>query len=122
MDSTELKKRTKEFAHRCVKLAASLPRTSLGRHVEKQLVRCGTSVASNYRATLMAQTKAGFISKISIVIEEADESEFWLEFIIDEKLLEREKGLPLLNEAHELTSIFIASRKTAQRRINDGRL
>jgi four helix bundle protein len=67
----------------------------------------------------VAQTKAAFISKISIVIEEADESEFWLEFIIDEKLLEREKVLPLLNEAHELTSIFIASRKTAQRRIDD---
>jgi len=122
MDSTELKKRTKEFAHRCVKLAVSLPRTPLGRHMERQLVRCGTSVASNYRAALMAQTRAGFISKISIVIEEADESEFWLEFIIDEKLLEREKALPLVNEAHELTSIFIASRKTAQRRINDRRL
>ena len=116
MDPAELKKRTKEFAHRCVKLAVSLPRTTLGRHVENQLVRCGTSVASNYWATLMAQTKAGFRSKISIVIEEADESEFWLEFVIDEKLLEREKVLPLLNEAHELTSIFIASRKTAQRR------
>jgi four helix bundle protein len=115
----ELKKRTKEFAHGCVKLAVTLPRTSVGRHVENQLVRCGTSVASNYRATLHAQTKAGFISKISIVIEEADESEFWLEFIIDERLLEKDKVVPLLNEAHELTSIFVVSRRTAQKRIDD---
>ena len=119
MNPGELKKRTKEFAHGCVKLAVALPRTGLGKHVENQLVRCGTSVASNYRATLLAQTKAAFISKISIVIEEADESEFWLEFIIDERLIEKDKVFPLLNEAHELTSIFIASRRTAQKRIDD---
>ncbi len=116
MNPEELKKRTKEFAHRCVKLAVALPRTPLGRHVENQLVRCGTSVASNYRASLQAQTKAVFISKISIVIEEADESEFWLEFIIDEKLIEKEKAVPLFNEAHELASIFIVSRRTAQQK------
>jgi four helix bundle protein len=104
MNPEELKKRTKEFAHGCVKLAVALPRTPLGKHVENQLVRCGTSVASNYRATLLAQTKAAFIAKMSIVIEETDESEFWLEFIIDEELLERDKALPLLNEAHELAS------------------
>ena len=115
MDTKELKERTKEFAHRCVKLSLALPKTDLGNHLRKQLIRCGTSVAANYRATLMAQTKAGFISKISIVIEEADESEFWLEFIIDEKLLERNRALPLLKEAHELSSIFIATRKTAQK-------
>jgi len=72
-----------------------------------------------YRATLLAQTKAAFISKISIVIEEADESEFWLEFIIDERLLEKDKVFSLLNEAHELTSIFIVSRRTAQKRVDD---
>jgi len=59
----------------------------------------------DYRATLLVQTKAAFISKISIVIEEADESEFWLEFILDERLMEREKVLSLSNEAHELSSI-----------------
>ena len=74
MDNKELKKRTKEFAHRCVKLALSLPRSALGDHIRKQLIRCSTSVAANYRAALMAQTKPAFISKISIVIEEADES------------------------------------------------
>jgi len=115
MDAEELKKRTKEFAHRCVKLAVSLPETALGRHIRGQLIRCSTSVAANYRASSLSQTKAVFISKISIVIEEADESEFWLEFIIDEKLLERKRALPLLKEAHELSSIFITTRRTAQK-------
>ncbi len=119
MKPEELKNRTKEFAHACVKLAVALPRTPLGKHVENQLIRCGTSVASNYRATLLAQTKPTFISKISIVIEETDESEFWLQFIIDERLLEKDKVFPLLNEAHELTSIFVVSRRTAQKKIDD---
>ena len=116
LDSEELRKRTKAFAHRCVKLAVALPRTALGRHIEQQLIRCATSVAANYRAVVHSQSKATFISKISIVIEEADESEFWLEFIVDEKLMERKMVLPLFNEAHELPSIFITSRKTAQTR------
>lgn len=116
MDPKELKKRTKEFAHRCVKLAVALPRTAIGRHIERQLTRCSTSVAANYRATLHSQSRAAFISKISIVIEEADESEFWLEFIMDEMLMKKEKVLPLYNEAHELASIFVATRKTAQQK------
>ena len=87
MNAEELKKKTKEFAHRSVKLAVALPTTALGNHVRKQLIRCATSVASNYRAALLSQTKAVFISKISIVAEEADESEFWLEFIMDENLV-----------------------------------
>lgn len=116
MDAEELKKRTKRFAHRCVKLAVALPKSALGNHIRTQLIRCSTSVAANYRATLLAQPKALFISKISIVIEEADESEFWLEFIMDERLMARKKVLPLFKEAHELSSIFITTRKTAQRR------
>ncbi len=86
----------------------------LGNHLRGQLIRCSTSVASNYRAACLAQSKAGFISKLSIVIEEADESYFWLEFIIDENLLKRNLVEPLLKEAEELTSIFVASRKTAR--------
>ncbi len=115
MKIEELKKRTKQFAHRCVKLAMALPKTYLGNHIRGQLIRCATSVASNYRATCLAQSKASFISKLSIVLEETDESYFWLEFIIDEKLLKRELVEPLLNEADELTAIFISSRKTARK-------
>jgi len=112
MKTQELKNRTKQFAHRCVKLSMTLPNNQLGNHLRGQLIRCSTSVASNYRAACLAQSKASFISKLSIVIEEADESYFWLEFIIDENLLKRNLVEPLLKEAEELTSIFVASRKT----------
>lgn len=114
MNSDELKRRTKEFAHRCIKLSMALPETVLGSHVRGQLIRCSTSVASNYRAVCIAQSKASFISKLSIVLEETDESHFWLEFIIDEKLLNKELVEPLLKEADELTAIFVSSRKTAR--------
>lgn len=114
MDKEALKQRTKEFAHRCVKLSIALPDTYLGNHIKGQLIRCSTSVASNYRAVCIAQSKASFISKLSIVIEEVDESYFWLEFIIDEELLKELLVEPRLKEANELTAIFIASRKTAR--------
>jgi len=113
MNKEELKRRTKEFAHRCVKLCNSLPNKDIGRLINGQLIRSSTSVASNYRATCVAQSKKSFIAKISIVIEEADESLFWLEFIIDEELLKKDRVLPLMKEADELVAIFISSRKTA---------
>ena len=116
MSERDLKKRTKGFAHRCVKLALALPDNPLGRHIRTQLIRCSTSVASNYRAACMAQSKADFVSKISIVIEEADESCFWMEFIIGEKLLDEKQVVYLLEEGRELTAIFISSRKTAKDR------
>jgi four helix bundle protein len=92
----------------------TLPNTQLGYHLRGQLIRCSTSVASNYRAACIAQSKASFISKLSIVIEETDESYFWLEFIFDENLIKRNLVESLLKEADELTAIFIASRKTAR--------
>ena len=92
----------------------ALPNTPLGNHIRGQLIRCSTSVASNYRAACIAQSKASFVSKLSIVIEEADESYFWLEFVVDENLLKDQLVKPLLEEADELTAIFIASRKTAK--------
>ena len=111
MNREEFKQRTKEFAHRCVKLALALPKGPLGDHVRGQLIRCSTSVASNYRAACIAQSRAGFVSKLSIVIEEVDESCFWLEFIIDEKLLNEKRVVPLLDEGEELTAIFVSARK-----------
>ena len=66
MDATALKERTTGFAHRSVKLAVTLPKTVWGTHLRNQLIRCATSVAANYRATLLAQTKAAFISKVRI--------------------------------------------------------
>ena len=115
MKKEELVKRTKEFAHRCVKLAVSLPKTKLGYHIQGQLIRCSTSVAANYRATCLAQSTKSFIAKLSIVIEESDESLFWLEFIIDENLIKEDRVENLINEASELTAIFVASRKTMRK-------
>jgi len=117
MNKEELKDRTKKFAHRCVKLAMSLSETDIGGHIRRQLIRCSTSVAANYRATCLAQSRASFISKISIVLEETDESFFWLEFIVDEGLMERKLVESLIKEAEELTAIFISSRKTAKSKI-----
>jgi four helix bundle protein len=115
MDDKELKNRTKDFAHRCVKLSLALPKTKLGNHIAGQLIRCSTSVASNYRASCLAQSRASFVAKLSIVLEETDESAFWLEFIIDEALLKEKLVEPLLKESEELTAIFVSSRKTARK-------
>lgn len=115
MDKVELKRRTKEFAHRCVKVSTALPNTVLGRHIAGQLIRCSTSVAANYRAVCIAQSRATFISKLAIVIEETDESYFWIEFTSDENLVKETKVAELLKEADELTAIFIASQNTARR-------
>jgi four helix bundle protein len=116
MGKTDLKKRTKEFAHRCVKMSLCLPNTDLGNHIRKQLIKCSTSVACNYRATCMAQSKADFVSKVSIVVEESDECCFWMEFIIGEGIIDEARVMPLLEEAKELTAIFVTSRKTAKDR------
>jgi len=116
MVERDLKKRTKEFAHRCVKLSLALPKDPLAQHIRSQLIKCSTSAAANYRAACIAQSKADFVSKLSIVIEEADEARFWLEFHVDENLLDKKKVASLLNEAKELTAIFVASRKTMKDR------
>ena len=116
MNKDELKKRTKDFAHRCVKLAIALPKTPLEKHITGQMIRSSTSVAANYRACCLAQSKASFVAKISIVLEEVDESSFWLEFIADEQIMKEKMITPLLSEALELTSIFFASRKTARKK------
>ena len=119
MNKEDLIKRTKQFSHNCIKTALKLPENTLGWHLQKQLIRCSTSVAANYRATCHALSKTAFISKLSIVIEEADESDFWLEFIIDENLIKDKNILELKKESNELSSIFIKSRITAQNNKNN---
>ncbi len=114
MKNIDLKDRTKTFAHRCVKMGLSLPKSMMGKHICNQLIRCSTSVAANYRAACLGQSKASFIAKLSIVLEETDESCFWMEFIIDEELKKSELVKPLLAEGEELRAIFITSRKTAR--------
>ena len=114
MDRNELKRRTKEFAHRCVKLCSALQSDYLCRHISSQLIRSSTSVAANYRAACLGHSKAAFISKLSIVVEEVDESAFWIEFLLEEEKVSEKQVSALIREAKELTSIFIASRKTVQ--------
>ena len=115
MDERELKQRTKQFALRVMKLMGSLPQDSVARVIGNQLVRSGTSVGANYRAACRGRSKAEFIAKLDIVVEEADESAYWLELIIEGQLLTANLVEPLLQEANELTAIMVASRKSAQK-------
>jgi four helix bundle protein len=107
--------RCKQLAHRCVKLALALPSGPLGNHIRGQLIRCSTGAAANYRAACIAQSRAAFVAKLSIVIEEVDESCFWMEFIIDEELLARKRVAPLLDEGYELRRIFMSARHTTRK-------
>ena len=116
MTNEELKKRTKNFALVLIKLVEDLPNTNIGRTIANQITRSGTSVAANYRAACRARSNADFISKITIVEEECDETLFWLELIVEADLLKKEKLHDIIKEADELTAIFTASGKTAKRR------
>ncbi len=111
---TELADRTAEFALRIVRLFRALPRSSEAQVIGTQLLRAGTSVGANYRASHRARSTAEFISKIAIVIEEADEVEFWLTLLAKAEILSLEKLTPLIRETNELIAIFVASHKTAR--------
>ncbi len=113
IDAADLKLRTKTFALRIFKLVDALPKTVQGRAVASQIIRSGTSVAANYRAACRARSRAEFIAKIGVVEEEADETLFWLELIIDARLLKAKRIRPLMVEADEIVAIMAASRKSA---------
>lgn len=113
MNAEEMKTRTKKFALRILKVADSLPRTASGRTLAGQIARSGTSVAANYRAAGKARSKAEFISKLGIAEEEADETQFWLEMIVESGVVPSGRLQPLQQEARELTAIIAASRKSA---------
>jgi four helix bundle protein len=115
MKADELKKRTKQFALRIMKLVAALPNNVQGRAIGSQLVRAGTSVAANYRAACRGRSKAEFIAKLGTVEEEADESAFWMELIIEGQLLTAKRVEPLLAEAIEIRKIMASSRISAAR-------
>jgi four helix bundle protein len=117
LDADELKKRTKKFALRILKLVAALPNTVQGRTIGGQLARAGTSVGSNYRAACRSRSRAEFIARIGVVLEEADESAYWLELIIEGQLLPAQLVQSLLNEANVLTGIMATSRITASSRV-----
>src|SRR5215212_5703441 len=114
MNPAELKERTLQFALRVMKFADALPNTASGRTVSSQVVRCGCSVGSNYRAALRGKSRADFINKITIVLEEADETEFWIELAKRHRLVPDRRVSRLQAEAEELTKIFNATRTTAR--------
>lgn len=114
MNEIELKARTKQFGLRVMHLVNALPQTAAGRAIGNPLLRSGTSVGANYRAACRGRSKVEFIAKIGTVAEEADESAFWLEMIMDGELLKPELVSPIHQEAEELTAIFTASGRTAK--------
>jgi len=110
----ELQDRTKRFAIRIINMFRALPKTDEARIIGKQVLRSGTSVAANYRAACRARSKAEFAAKMGIVVEEIDETVFWMELLVDAEIVPEPKMKELISEGNELLAIFAASRKTAK--------
>ena len=117
----QLKARAAAFARAVIALCDSVPATTAGQTITRQLIAAATSVAANYRATCRARSKAEFIAKIGTVEEEADECAGWLRMLVDTKLLAEAATESLIQEADELTAIFAASARTAKCRMNKSR-
>ena len=113
-DSEALKIRTKDFALRVLRLYRSLPRTEEARILGRQLLRSSTSIGANYRAACRGRSRAEFTAKLEIVLEEADETVFWLELLQEGNVFPEEKLRDLVKEANELVSIFVSSVRTAK--------
>jgi four helix bundle protein len=115
MDREEMKIRTKEFSKEIILLCRLLPDTREGRLIGAQLFRAGTSVGANYRAACRARSRADFISKMGIVLEEADEALYWLEILMETKILKAHLLSEVMAEANELIAMFVSSLNTAKR-------
>ena len=112
----ELRERTKQFAIRVINLYRALPKAQEARIIGNQLLRSATSVAANYRAVCRARTKAEFTAKLGLVVEEADETVFWLELLVDSNIVSARLMEDILAEANELIAVFSAAYRTAKRR------
>ncbi|HEY6304995.1 MAG TPA: four helix bundle protein [Candidatus Angelobacter sp.] len=102
------------FALRVIKMSDALPRTRAAGVITNQVLRSATSMAANYRAVGRARSKAEFVAKLGVVLEEADETVFWLELLTDAGIVSTEKMRDLLGEANQLMLSFSASRRTAK--------
>ena len=109
MYKEQLKQRTKQFGLRVLKLVRALPKDAPGRALANQLVRSGTSVGANYRAACRGRSKAEFLAKLGVVLEEADESAYWLELIMEDGMLPKDRVAPLHIEADELCAIIYSA-------------
>jgi four helix bundle protein len=114
MTADEMKQRTKQFALRIVKLVQSLPADRVAGTLGHQLLRCGTSVGANYRSACRARSDAEFRAKLGIVEEEADESGYWMELLVDSGFVPASRLENLLQEANELVAIVVASINTSK--------
>ena len=114
MDSNELKNRTKKFSLRIIDLVEQIPNTIPGRAIANQIIRSGTSVGANYHASCRARSNKEFIAKMGIVIEESDETMFWLEIIEEKNWIDKSEVEKLWKEGNELTAIFVSSVKTVK--------
>ena len=115
MSNENLKLRTKQFALRVIKMVESPPKDQVSRVLSHQLLRAGTSVGANYRAACRSKSTADFISKMGTVEEEADESGYWIELLVDAGKISATKASALLKEAGELSAIAVASINTARK-------
>ncbi len=115
----ELQARTKTFALRIIRMFRRLPKTEEAKIMGRQVLRSGTSVAANYRAVCRARSKAEFAAKLGIVVEEADETVFWLELLVESGIVPEERARGLIDEAKELLAIFVVSRRTARKKSGD---
>jgi four helix bundle protein len=118
MNQNEMKELTKKFALRIIKLVEALPNTKVSVVLGNQLLRSGTSVVANYRAVCRAKSTADFISKLSIVEEEADESIFWIELLVESDQVKSKLVEGLLDECNQILSIVVSSIKTSKMKRN----
>lgn len=109
---TALKNRTKVFVLEAIKFYQSLPKTEEAKIIGRQFMRSSSSVGANYRAACRSRSKAEFYSKLSIVVEEADETAFWLEILIEAKITDNKDANKLLSEINEILAIMAKARKT----------
>ena len=121
MDRKELQQRTKKFHVDVIKICEGFPKNAAGFETAKQVIRSAGSVGANYRASVRAKSAADFVYKIEIVLEEADESHYWLEVVKDAGLNSGDELDRLIKEANELTAIFAATSKTSKAKLNQSK-
>jgi four helix bundle protein len=112
MDEQQFKQRTKQLALRVIKLVEALPNTTTAQVIGKQLLRSATSVGANYRAACRAKSTADILHKLAIVEEEADETLYWLELLIEAEIYSKARLAPLMNETNEIVAMIVASIRT----------
>jgi four helix bundle protein len=115
MEKRDLKERTKNFALKVIRVVEMLPKGRITDILCRQLMKAGTSVGANYRAACRAKSTADFISKMGIVEEEADETIYWMELLIEAGLIQKDNLIPLLDEANQILAMTVSSIKTARK-------